>query len=57
MKTKDKIIDNLKMIKSIVEEMLDDSYQRDDDENYLAVLDRLDTTLKLVKQLNILILN
>ncbi|MBO7691712.1 MAG: hypothetical protein J6T10_03655 [Methanobrevibacter sp.] len=57
MKTKDNIIDNLKMIKSIVEEMLDDSYQRDDDENYLAVLDRLDTTLKLVKQLNILILN
>lgn len=57
MKTKDKIIDNLKMIKSIVEEMLDDSYQRDDDENYLAVLDRLDITLKLVKQLNILILN
>lgn len=57
MKTKDKIIDNLKMIKAIVEEMLDDSYQRDDDENYLAVLDRLDITLKLVKQLNILILN
>ena len=57
MRNKDIIIDNLKMIKSIVEEMLDDSYQRDDDENYLAVLDRLDTALKLVKQLNILILN
>lgn len=52
MKSKDTIIDNLKMIKSIVEEMLDDSYQRDDDENYLAVLDRLDTALRLVKHFN-----
>jgi len=52
MKSKDTIIDNLEMIKSIVKEMLDDDYQRDDDENYLAVLDRLDTALRLVKRFN-----
>lgn len=52
MRNKDKIIDNLKMIKSIVEEMLDDDYQRDDDENYLAVLDRLGTVLRIVKHFN-----
>jgi hypothetical protein len=52
MRDKDIIIDNLKMIKSIVKEMLDDDYQRDDDENYLAVLDRLDTALRLVKHFN-----
>jgi hypothetical protein len=52
MRDKDIIIDNLKMIKSIVNEMLDDDYQRDDDENYLAVLDRLDTALRLVKHFN-----
>lgn len=49
MKNKDKIIDNLKIIKSIVKEILNDNYQRDDDENYLAILDRLNIALKLIK--------
>lgn len=49
MRNKDKIIDNLKIIKSIVKEMLNGDYQRDDDENYLAILDRLNIALKLIK--------
>lgn len=36
------------MIKEIINEVLDSEYQRNDDENFFAVLDRLEIIQKLL---------
>ena len=48
MKNLEAIKDNVKMIKEIINEVLDSEYQRNDDENFFAVLDRLEIIQKLL---------
>lgn len=48
MENKKKIRDNVKMIKSIINDVLDSEDQRNDDENFFAVLDRLEIILELL---------
>lgn len=49
MENKKKIRDNVKMIKSIINDVLDSEDQRNDDENFFAVLDRLEIIEDLLK--------
>jgi hypothetical protein len=42
------IKDNVLMIKSIINEVLDSEDERNDDENFFAVLDRLEIIQKLL---------
>ena len=42
------IKENVRMIKSIINDVLDSEDQRNDDENFFAVLDRLEIIQKLL---------
>lgn len=44
------IISNIKMIKSIINDVLDSEDERNDDENFYAILDRLEIMLDAVKK-------
>lgn len=44
------IISNIKMIKSIINDVLDSEDERNDDENFYAVLDRLEIMLDAIKK-------
>jgi hypothetical protein len=44
------IKDNVLMIKEIINEVLDSEDERNDDENFYAVLDRLDIILRQLKK-------
>lgn len=44
------IINNIKMIKSIVNDVLDSEDERNDDENFYAILDRLEIMLDAIKK-------
>jgi hypothetical protein len=48
MKNLKAIKDNVRMIKSIINDVLDSEDQRNDDENFFAVLDRLEIIQKLL---------
>jgi hypothetical protein len=47
---KEIIKDNVLMIKEIINEVLDSEDERNDDENFYAVLDRLDIILRQLKK-------
>lgn len=49
-KMKKTIINNIKMIKSIVNDVLDSEDERNDDENFYAILDRLEIMLDAIKK-------
>ena len=49
MKNLKAIKENVRMIKSIINEVLDSEDQRNDDENFFAVLDRLEIIQELIK--------
>ena len=49
MKNKAIIKENIEMIKEIINEVLDSEDEREDDENFYAVLDRLEIIKKLLK--------
>ena len=44
------IINNIKMIKSIINDVLDSEDERNDDENFYAILDRLEIMLDAIKK-------
>lgn len=44
------IISNIKMIKSIINDVLDSEDERNDDENFYAILDRLEIMLDAIKK-------
>jgi hypothetical protein len=48
MKNKATIKENIEMIKEIINEVLDSEDEREDDENFYAVLDRLEIIKKLL---------
>lgn len=48
MKNKLYIKENIEMIKEIINEVLDSEDQREDNENFYAVLDRLETIKELL---------
>lgn len=48
MKNKAYIKENIEMIKEIINEVLDSEDEREDDENFYAVLDRLETIKELL---------
>jgi hypothetical protein len=48
MKNLKAIKENVRMIKSIINDVLDSEDQRNDDENFFAVLDRLEIIQKLL---------
>ena len=49
MKNLKAIRENVRMIKSIINDVLDSEDQRNDDENFFAVLDRLEIIQELIK--------
>lgn len=48
MENKKQIRENVRMIKEIINEVLDSEDERNDDENFFAVLDRLEIILSLL---------
>ena len=48
MESKKQIRENVRMIKEIINEVLDSEDERNDDENFFAVLDRLEIILSLL---------